>query len=428
MPNFDNMGKLTLRLKAQSPMIHFQARETGATVRASEVKPKLDRFLLRKLKESGVEPDKGMMLESNDGSPSKAFRYKMQIYCETPPQVVVINNDYQLTRNNPGYQRVAQYPIYYANSGNHDPEEQILGVISDPTVSIYCFHDRLRELISQYLEEFFLVTNFGTMQDKGFGSFAPENYTLLTSDQKRIVAGFLKQMCGTNRCWSMTCMSSSQDTLTERNRKAAELLKWVGRFSHLMKSGYNNNSNEYERSFLFQYMHRFQTADGQTGIGNEKAWMKRNGISPTSGTHRPVVQRADEERPRYVRALLGTAGNISYLKEDLQGRTTVTISNSELERVPSPIFFKVIGDTVFITAFPVDERVYGKPFNFSGKRPYTQGTIRTPEKSLFPGGRFDIESFLAEFVAHYNELIRNRRNPRGLNRFLEGAPSVEEVR
>ncbi len=33
---FDGKFRLFLPLEAQSPMIHFQARETGATVRATE--------------------------------------------------------------------------------------------------------------------------------------------------------------------------------------------------------------------------------------------------------------------------------------------------------------------------------------------------------------------------------------------------------
>ena len=37
----ENGIKLTATLESQSPMIHFQARETGAVLRASEVKPKL---------------------------------------------------------------------------------------------------------------------------------------------------------------------------------------------------------------------------------------------------------------------------------------------------------------------------------------------------------------------------------------------------
>lgn len=45
---FENY-KMTIKLLAQSPMIHFQGKIDGATLRGSELKPKLDRFLIKKI-------------------------------------------------------------------------------------------------------------------------------------------------------------------------------------------------------------------------------------------------------------------------------------------------------------------------------------------------------------------------------------------
>ena len=41
--------KLTFKLKQHTPIIHFQHDQYGATLRASELKPKLDKFLIEKL-------------------------------------------------------------------------------------------------------------------------------------------------------------------------------------------------------------------------------------------------------------------------------------------------------------------------------------------------------------------------------------------
>ena len=38
-------------LKAHSPLIHFQYDSNGATLRATEVKPKLDRYILKHCKD-----------------------------------------------------------------------------------------------------------------------------------------------------------------------------------------------------------------------------------------------------------------------------------------------------------------------------------------------------------------------------------------
>ena len=50
MSNF----KLTFKLKQHTPLIHFQHDQTGATLRATELKPKLDRFLVEKFKKEKI--------------------------------------------------------------------------------------------------------------------------------------------------------------------------------------------------------------------------------------------------------------------------------------------------------------------------------------------------------------------------------------
>ena len=41
------MYKLEFTLKEHTPIIHFQHDQDGATLRATEVKPKLDRFIIK---------------------------------------------------------------------------------------------------------------------------------------------------------------------------------------------------------------------------------------------------------------------------------------------------------------------------------------------------------------------------------------------
>ena len=58
-------------LQASTPLIHFQHSEPGATLRATEAKPKLDRFLKRKAKN---EIKKSWLIGE-----SEALNYKMRI-------------------------------------------------------------------------------------------------------------------------------------------------------------------------------------------------------------------------------------------------------------------------------------------------------------------------------------------------------------
>ena len=52
------MYKLTFKLKQHTPIIHFQHDHHGATLRASELKPKLDRYILRKFGKEELGADK----------------------------------------------------------------------------------------------------------------------------------------------------------------------------------------------------------------------------------------------------------------------------------------------------------------------------------------------------------------------------------
>ena len=411
--------RITLELEAQSPLIHFQAREPGATLRPSEVKPKLDRFLLAKLeKKLGKTKemlfrDKDYMdffLPAPDGRVVCSLAYRMRITCRQPPTLVVLNNDRSLTKDNPAYRELPNYSIYYANSGVKEPEVQRLGVLSQPTVEIRCFVPALRALLREYLEEFFLVTNFGTMQSKGFGSFAPKGFQL---DEEQI-SRYLTERTGTDICLLMPIRPSRDPN------DFSEHFKWIERFCRLMKSGYNMSSRgECEPSFLFDYMHGKYNSG--LALNNEKAWMKERGISPVVYTSiQPPRQQRSQQPARYVRCFLGATGSITYKARPDGGRKTVTITSGELARVPSPLSFKILGNTVFITTFPVDASLYGKPYRFEG---YGSGTLFTPETSDFPDDAFDIAAFLRSYTEHYNELIRSNKLPR----YLKNAPLVKEV-
>jgi len=74
-------------LIAQTPLIHFQWRMKGATLRASEVKPKLDRFVIKSFKESGNSVPEEWYEAERTGS----LDYKMQIQRTSEKEWVDIN-------------------------------------------------------------------------------------------------------------------------------------------------------------------------------------------------------------------------------------------------------------------------------------------------------------------------------------------------
>lgn len=86
------MHTLKVTLKQHTPLIHFQHDQEGATLRASEVKPKLDKFILTKLGEgdyqNGFEiAKKNSWIINNGKNDCKALDYKMRIECKEPVDI-----------------------------------------------------------------------------------------------------------------------------------------------------------------------------------------------------------------------------------------------------------------------------------------------------------------------------------------------------
>ena len=269
--------KKTYTLKQQTPIIHFQYAQSGATLRATEVKPKLDAFILKKVGEKTAQSE-GWFIGDTE-----ALNYKMRFH-------------------SPGEERVdlstKAYDIYYGNMGEDTIfVEGIFAKNKTVTMEIICFYEKLRDMIDSVLENFFNVTNFGRMQNKGFGSFIlePKANDRINVRKLRIQ----KQLCeqyGAAHCYSFPA--------------EGQCFKRIKTVYSIIKSGLNFGG--YRRSLLFYYMH-------DMSIGNEKAWLKQRGIAPSvfkTEDNRKKYKLYRESKnthdPLYVRALLGVGDHVEY--------------------------------------------------------------------------------------------------------------------
>lgn len=402
--NQENVGsKLTVKLNQHSMMIHFQADQRGSVpicLRASEVKPKLDRFIVKKLGKENI-PREWIQSEHLNGK-DVALRYRMTI----------MHNKHTVI---PSY-RIPK--IFYGNMGIRNDEEKRNAVWFDGLeLTILCFVPELMKKIKVCIAEFFIVTNFGTMQSKGFGSF-----TVTEVNGKEVnvdVAKALKLHYGAEKCFKIPVNQGRNNSETK-----TELFDTIKQVYSVMKSGWRR---PYERSYIYQYMH-----DKPRDIGNEKAFMKKKNVSPNVMTDRTRVmfeQRKNylwTEQPDnqyyYVRALLGLGEQLRY-KASLQGGwETIQISHvknesgdiyqkgdeKKIERVPSPIFFKVIHGDIYFVAGRIPERFYEpnenkRYFSFFNKRTRRKCVLPVPEKSIF-----DIDDFIKSFVDHYNNVFLSK--------------------
>ena len=366
----------TYTLLPQSPLIHFQHEQKGATLRASEVKPKLDRYIIRRYqRENGASvPKSWIMDQSPDDQP--ALRYKLRITATGEPEFFKLGfykeelpNGKKITHRD--------YDIFY---GNMNAEHEKKGVKVESELTVTCMIGDLLTYIDSVLFDFFIVTNFGTMQDKGFGSFRVKGFKKSVKD----FCDIIKNEYGCERCYYFKTTADK----TFRQIKAVY---------SLMKSGINmsfmpRTPDAYRRSMLFTYMHNY-------GIGNEKAWMKQNGISPAIGAN-SYHRNPPEDKERYVRALLGIGELIEYKNSEYNPKDKVTVkiaeTKKEIARLSSPIMFKVIGkpDAQFVFFFgrEIDEIIYGRTFEFSSSM--GSGKLTVPKKDELP------ENYIDDFMRY----------------------------
>ncbi|MBP3199224.1 MAG: hypothetical protein J6N21_19810 [Butyrivibrio sp.] len=372
------MGSIvTYHLKQETPMWHFQYREkaqqNGATLRGSDVKPRFDKFLINQMKAEGINWEDFKISADHD-----ALNYKIRIVAKGNP----------VTNNNMGEN------AFFANMGKNIDKELAVFYKEGIDVKITCFIPALMTQIDKHIQAFFIIHNFGTRQDKGFGSFTVEN-----TDNPCDVESVLLNYSHLEHYIAYK-IDASKCTDSKVLDNAYVLYQW-------MKSGINFGST-YKKSLLTQYMLG-------KNIGGEKRWMKEKGIAPKvrKASKKEIVD--DDRVPegkitdyRYIRAVMGVSGIQSWvtstLKRDKDGnrctdkkgnpiykKVEIAVSSKEIERFQSPITIKVIDNKVYFLAYDLNtasrKSLLGKEFTFSNDAFKKNGPINVIEN-------FDMEDFM----------------------------------
>lgn len=198
---------LEVTLKQHTPIIHFQHEQEGATLRATEVKPKLDRFLIEK--KGGWEHISNDWKVGGGMEGQRALRYKLS---------------FQTLSSNPEPKEVEIIP----------PDKRKTLKASSIKLFIFSFNKEIVKLIRQSIDEFFSVHNFGLRQNKGWGGFIPDN--IQNTDQYEglmVSSGYT--------IYKYDGMVNSGDFYFPLMRNIWQVLK----------SGQNHK--EYKKSLLFKY-------------------------------------------------------------------------------------------------------------------------------------------------------------------------------
>jgi hypothetical protein len=158
--------KLEFTLRQHTPLIHFQGEQHGATLRATELKPKLDRFLLEK------EPE---LIRYKKGKEGEALDYKIRITVNVDATTVAQNDDLvdplYFAGRKPSFDDFTAEERMEKEEDFEKNRKKFSFNKDDIVITISSFKPDLLKYIQKYFPYFMARNNFGTRQSKGFGSF-----------------------------------------------------------------------------------------------------------------------------------------------------------------------------------------------------------------------------------------------------------------
>lgn len=415
------MYQYAFRLKQITPMIHFQHQEVGAALRATEVKPKLDRFILSYMRGRGKKDPRVLALEEIVAEKDVNKQRKQTLFNlkngETLPESLIgskghFSLGYKLRFHIPANAKVqksdaAQTAIanlgkdprsrlrekrpingmYFGNmvSGRDDREkrENIERSYKETVFypepfggSIISGSKELIELIKQVLPAFFLLHNFGTRQTKGFGSFL--------IDEKNDEAALIKQYSNYD---FLRLKGEGKNSLPKEQEAKMNMAK--GLYA-LMKGGINGrrDDDDYFKGFMPIY---FLDED----IGNEKFFIKNQILRLNEKPAKP------HKKVLFVRALLGLTDQYKYT---MPKKALIKVeSKSDIERYPSPLIIKITDHALYLIPKDDGKAIMGKTFLFDGR------PLAVPQAEDLPDTNYTfIEDFLYQFSGHFEALKKNR--------------------
>lgn len=339
--------ELTVKIRQHTPIIHFQWDQSGATLRATELKPKLDKFLK----------------EKNDSNIENYFGQKGNL----PYKVRVDSGDC----NKEIWDIDRYFPTFFGNI-KAEKEKKFVFYDDVTTIRFICFNKEVLDTIKKYIAEFFLKTNFGTRQSKGFGSFYIEP--------------------------SDTCYKSPSrfenyhfilDTRETRSyEKYRELFENIDLFYKTLRSGLNikekNGNKFYFKPIMFLY-------------AKERGWTWDKKAIKSKFVNAKTLD--DQKKEHNYSDILTFSGGNEYLVRDLLGVAPSQTYNyyyfslqydekNEIERFKSPITFKPIHIDdrdrsrfiVYLILNPIPEGIFNKEFKINkiGGQSVDPITLKTP--------------------------------------------------
>lgn len=412
------MGELVIQLKQHTPMLHFQHEQYGATLRSTEVKPKLDRFIKEKV---GLEKLKSCFIGD-----STALNYKMKIeviglkekgvngeceeywvcsYLNTKKLEGIFKKPKIIPQSPYFAQEEINREIVFSNRNRFGKDfssrkwQQIdkKGLLwrNDISIRFFSLNQTVLKYVYEYIEDFFICTNFGTRSNKGFGCFTVckkgDEVVNLNNNKLELV---LKE--NFDFVYQKKDLYDIQDVFFNIT-KDYRLIKSGSSLGRYKKSGFFSYAEQqryrWDKPYIKSVLLPKLEEEGKCLYVRNKAYAK------------PKVNVFNS---KFVRPLLGLAGNYMFQvaekgqsDENIGQKVYVFVKNDEIQRFASPLLFKVINRRIYLVGKkddikPIKDKSFSLEYNET-----SIGKLSTPAD-------FDLEDFL-DYVfkgdyPHKNEL------------------------
>jgi hypothetical protein len=369
--------ELKVKLKQHTPLIHFQWDQEGATLRATEVKPKLDKFLIKKdsfLK--GAFGEKG------------SLPYKLRIISTNKNEYL---KEIEIDNKN--------FPSFFGNLRSKEKGNQSRGESNQPRykfifynnleLQFLSFEPEILDAIKKNIAEFFFRYNFGARQSKGFGSF----YIHESDGTYKEPDSFTKEpMQITKYYFDLNIRSENF------YEKYKILFSDIDLFYRTLRSGINivknGETDFYFKSIMFLYaMQKGWTWDKKA---IKEKFVDQKILDKQKEKHKyPDILTFKGENEYLVRDLLGVAPLQKYSSYDFYLQYD---EGNKIQRFQSPIIFRPIARDennfrVYLILNHIPDEMFDKEFKIN-KIPENGSKESFDSKELFTPPRFDIGDFL----------------------------------
>jgi hypothetical protein len=340
-------------LIGSTPIIHFEKNLNTLALRPTELKSKFDKFLLSK--------GYGNLATDTSDQRRKYFEYKVKIK-------EIRKND-RLSRP---INRNDKVPFFFGNMGPdyHNGDKRFI-FVEKIKLQFVSLNKNIIKAIRKEFPYFITVTNFGTRQNKGYGSFFIENESIEKYLPDNVYRFSIKK------------------------NHYKDVMKDLEIFYKFLRSGMNFSNRPREPFYTKPVIWKYFI---DKGIVWEKRAIKRHcfraQLQHQIEEHNNDEILAKNGNEKIVRDLLGLSVSQTWRGYGHNGKINIKKENPFIKRFKSPIFFKPIrnGNNYYIYMFE-DKRVNEKLSDFLNKNFKIEAG--NCEFDLMTVENFDLNVFLA---------------------------------